>query len=190
MSASSPEASTLSSEKPLSDLSEYLDPHTYPVINTPYEEPRRHWELDAHGRAIEGQPPKADRRPSHGILPVPTPHKGEPVQAVLELNPDDLNETVEEVRVHLRGWRRRRWDGATGLTRRLLAYRTRDNRHIRPFSAQLEAVETVIWLTETRQRTPMRKKSDRPPFRGDERGYRSLRDQDGDRGVGGWSPGA
>ena len=116
---------TPSSAKPRSDPPENLDPRTNPVINTPYEEPRRHWELDAHGRAIEGQPPKAGRRPSHGILPVPTPHSGEPVQAVLELNPEDLNETVEEIRVHLRGWRRRRWEGATDRTRRLLAYWTR-----------------------------------------------------------------
>ncbi len=127
------------------------DPLTDPVINTPYEEPRRHWELDTHGRAIEGQPPKAGRRPSHGILPVPTPHKGGPVQAILELNPEDLNETVEDIRVHLRAWRRDRWEGATDQTKRLLAYWTRENRHIRPFFAQLEAVETVIWLTETNQ---------------------------------------
>ncbi|MCY4371838.1 MAG: DEAD/DEAH box helicase family protein [bacterium] len=150
MSASSAESLPPNPAQQMSD-SENLDPRTNPVINTPYEEPRRHWELDAHGRAIEGQPPKKGRRPSHGILPVPTPHKGKPVQAVLELNPDDLNETVEEIRVHLRGWRRRRWEGATDQTRRLLAYWTRENRHIRPFFAQLEAVETVIWLTETRQ---------------------------------------
>ncbi len=127
------------------------DPRANPVINTPYEEPRWHWELDLAGRAIKGRPPKQGRRPSHGILPVPTTRKGQPVQGVLELNPDDLNETVEEIRVHLRRWRDRRWEGATGRTRRLLAYWTRDNRHLRPFFAQLEAVETVIWLTETDQ---------------------------------------
>lgn len=126
-----------------------MDPHSNPVLNTPYEEPGRHWELDAAGRAIQGRPPKEGRRPSHGILPVPAVRKGQPVQGLLELNPEDLNETVEEMRVHLRHWRRRRWEGATDQTRRLLAYWTRDNRHLRPFFAQLEAVETVIWLTET-----------------------------------------
>ena len=134
-----------------SDTPAAADPRTNPVINTPYEEPRRHWELDINGRAMEGRPPTAGRRPSHGILPVPTPRKGQPEQGILELNPDDINETVEEIRVHLRRWRSSGRRGATGVTRRLLAYWTRDNRHIRPFFAQLEAVETVIWLTETDQ---------------------------------------
>ena len=147
MSASASSASTLAAS---AGESSALDPRTNPVINTPYEEPRHHWELDALGRALEGRPPQTGRRPSHGILPVPTVRKGEPVQEVLELHPEDLNETVEEIRVHLRRWRQSRWPGATHQTRKLLAYWTRDNRHIRPFFAQLEAVETVIWLTETR----------------------------------------
>ena len=121
------------------------------MINTPYREPRRHWELDAHGRAAEGRPPKVGRRPPHGILPVPKPKKVEPGQGVLEMSSDDINETVEEIRVHLRSWRGERWRGATAVTRRLLAYWTREGRHIRPFFAQMEAVETVIWLTEITQ---------------------------------------
>lgn len=144
------ETVTDSVAEPIDD-SPMLDARTHPVINTPYEEPRHHWELDAHGRAAEGRPPKVGRRPPHGILPVPKPKKVEPGQGVLEMSPDDINETVEEVRVHLRNWRSDRWEGATGVTRRLLAYWTRDNRHIRPFFAQMEAVETVIWLTETAQ---------------------------------------
>ncbi|MDE0139495.1 MAG: DEAD/DEAH box helicase family protein [bacterium] len=128
---------------------EGVDARTHPVINTPYEEPGHHWELDGYGRAVSVRPPKVGRRPSHGILPVPKPKKTELGQGVLELSRDDINETVEEIRVHLRIWRRDRWVGATGVTRRLLAYWTRDGRHIRPFFAQMEAVETVIWLTET-----------------------------------------
>ncbi len=37
-----------------SDIAD-LDARTHPVINTPYEEPRRHWVLDAHGRSTPGQ---------------------------------------------------------------------------------------------------------------------------------------
>ena len=151
MSTSAAESIPPGSQSRIGDPSESLDARTHPVINTPYEEPRRHWELDAHGRAAEGRPPKAGRRPPHGILPVPKPKKVEPGQGVLELSSDDINETVEEVRVQLRNWRRNRWAGATGVTRRLLTYWTREGRHIRPFFAQMEAVETVIWLTETAQ---------------------------------------
>ena len=102
MSTSAAESIPPGSQSRIGDPSESLDARTHPVINTPYEEPRRHWELDAHGRAAEGRPPKAGRRPPHGILPVPKPKKVEPGQGVLELSPDDINETVEEVRVQLR----------------------------------------------------------------------------------------
>ena len=67
---------------------------------------------------------------------MPAPRTGVPVQAVLELNPDGINERVEETRVHLRNWWRERWEGATGVTRRLLGYWTRDSCHIQPFFAQ------------------------------------------------------
>ena len=137
-------ASTAESLFPSSDF----DPLSNPVINTPYEEPAHHWKLDGNGRAIEGRPPKLDRRESVGVLPVPKPRKGGPVQGTLQLDPDDYNQIVNNIRVHLRLWRSLRWPGATDMTKRLLGYWTREGRHIRPFFAQLEAVETVIWLTE------------------------------------------
>ena len=59
-----------------------------------------------------------------------------PVQAVLELNQDGINERVEEIPVRLRNWRRERWEGATGVTPRLLGYWTRDRCHFQPFFAQ------------------------------------------------------
>lgn len=118
------------------DDSPMLDARTHPVINTPYEEPGHHWELDPCGRAIEGRPPKPGRFPAPGILPVPAPRTGVPFQAVLELNPGGINERVEETRVQLRNWRRERWEGITGVTRRLLSYWTRDRCQIQPFFAQ------------------------------------------------------
>lgn len=45
------------------------DPITQPVLNTPYENPARHWRLDETGRAL----PEviSGRRPSIGLIPVP-----------------------------------------------------------------------------------------------------------------------
>lgn len=40
----------------VSDPLPVLDADIHPVINTPGEELRRHWELDAHGRAADGRP--------------------------------------------------------------------------------------------------------------------------------------
>ena len=118
------------------DDSPMLDARTHPVINTPYEETGHYWELDPCGRAIEGRPPKPGRLQAHRILPVFAPRIGVPVQAVLELNQDGINERVEEIPVRLRNWRRERWEGATGVTPRLLGYWTRDRCHFQPFFAQ------------------------------------------------------
>ncbi|MDE0644163.1 MAG: DEAD/DEAH box helicase family protein [bacterium] len=129
-----------------------MDPLSNPVINTPYEEPQWHWELDMQGRALEGRAPKDGRRPALGILPVPQAAlKGEQAQGVLEFTPDDLNPTVQDIRIQVRRWRGRHWPESTPTTKKLLRYWTRENRHIRPFFAQLEAIETIIWLTETKE---------------------------------------
>ena len=129
-----------------------MDPLTNPVINTPYEEPGWHWELDVQGRAREGRPPKDGRRPALGILLVPKAAlKGKPAQGVLEFKSDDLNQTVGDIRLHVRRWRGRQWSEASPTTKKLLRYWTRESRAIRPFFAQLEAIETIIWLTETKE---------------------------------------
>jgi len=44
-----------------------------PILNSPYEPPRRHWELDA-----QGQPTQRivdSRRPAEFITPIPKPKK-------------------------------------------------------------------------------------------------------------------
>jgi type III restriction enzyme len=134
-----------------------------PVINSPYECPTRHWELE-HGqptqRVIES------RRRAEFVTPIPKPKKrrGRAAQADgqadLELDAADARDgqayehmsLINEVRSLVSRWReaadRSQW-GVTPETARLLAHwRHHDFAGPRPFFCQVEAAETAIWLTE------------------------------------------
>ena len=135
-----------------------------PILNSPYEEPARHHALDDEGQPLN-VPPFAGRRPSKFITPVPRARKkkqnSKKDQRELGLENDDgisdeqqkYNPTpiINEIRNHLRDWRAQpqaSW-GVTPATARLLTYwRSHKFQSIRPFFCQVEAVETIIWLTE------------------------------------------
>ncbi len=128
--------------------SSMFSPIEQPVINKPYETTKYHWELDRTNRAMPIR--KDGRRPSVATLPVPDEHDPElGEQRILELNPEDLNETVNEIRRHVSEWRKSgRYVGATDASKRLLKHWNREDQALRPFFAQVEALETMIWLTE------------------------------------------
>jgi type III restriction enzyme len=135
-----------------------------PILNSPYEAPARHHPLDADGQPIDG-PPQQGRRKSELITPVPKPRKkkqkSDRSQGKLDLANDDGLSTEEqeynptpiinEIRVHVDQWRRSNpsaW-GVTPATARLLTHwRSHNFQGVRPFFCQVEAVETIIWLTE------------------------------------------
>ena len=137
-----------------------------PILNNPYEYPRRHWELDAEGqpthRILDG------RRPAEFITPFPTAQQqgASSTQARLridehqELSTDDeqyLTAQINTVRRHVDRWRDipnpNDW-GVTPTTARLLRHwRSHKFSGIRPFFCQVEAAETAIWLTEVAPRS-------------------------------------
>ena len=133
-----------------------------PILNSPYEEPRLHHALDDDGQPLD-VPPVEGRRPSKYLVPVPPARRGKnkrPEQAELELNPDKYDPTpiINEIRSELATWRRipnpNDW-GVRHPTQRLLRHwREYEFHSIRPFFCQVEAVETVIWLTEVARRHP------------------------------------
>jgi type III restriction enzyme len=137
----------------------------HPILNSPYEEPTRHHPLDGEGQPLN-EPPRDGRRKSELITPVPKPRKKKrrnagKDQASLDLSGDDglsseeqeYNPTpiINEIRRHVGDWRQLNpaaW-GVTPATARLLNYwRSHQFQGVRPFFCQVEAVETVIWLTE------------------------------------------
>ena len=134
---------------------------TRPILNSPYEYPSRHWELDPAGlpthRVLDY------RRQSEFITPIPKPKKrksGKQKELVLdegqglstEAQRYDPTPLINELRKRVDAWRELKnpdhW-GVTPETRRLLQH-WRHHRFsgIRPFFCQIEAVETAIWLTE------------------------------------------
>jgi len=133
-----------------------------PILNSPYEYPSRHWDLDEDGqptnRIIES------RRRSDLITPVPKPKKRRQnqKQASLILGGDDdlsseeqeYNPTpiINEVRTYVEEWRKLpnsdQWLVTPETARLLTHWRHHKFEGIRPFFCQIEAVETAIWLTE------------------------------------------
>ena len=139
-----------------------------PILNSPYEYPSRHWELD------ETRQPTSRildrRRHVSFITPIPKPKKrgqremdfDEAAQA-LETDGQQyqLMEIINALRRQVDAWRAipdpARWR-VTPETARLLQHwrshraSSRSERHrfgdIRPFFCQVEAAETAIWLTE------------------------------------------
>lgn len=134
-----------------------------PILNSPYEVPTRYHALDEEGQPLE-QPPIDGRRPCDFVTPVPKPKRksAKSKQASLlfedaaglsdeeqEYNPKPI---INEIRQHVASWRAlhsdRDW-GVTPSTARLLHHwRRAEVEGLRPFFCQVEAVETVIWLTE------------------------------------------
>ena len=117
-----------------------------PVLNTPYEPTKWHWQLGSDNRAMAKRLPR--RRPSLGLLPVPASPENVASQQALQLSPKDLNATVNDIRDVVARWRDRGYQGATDTTQRLLWHWRDENNQPRLFFAQVEALETLIWLTE------------------------------------------
>ena len=133
-----------------------------PILNSPYEYPARHWELDA-----QGQPTKniiERRRPAEFITPIPKPKKRKTAdyQQVLVFDEGkglssagqqyDPTPMINALRRRVDQWRTipnpTDW-GVTPETARLLQHwRHHPFSGVRPFFCQIEAIETVIWLTE------------------------------------------
>ena len=133
-----------------------------PILNSPYECPQRHWELD------EGQPTQKIielRRPAQFITPIPKPKKRKKQATQEELVFDEgkglstkdqqydrVSPIINEVRQHVGAWRSLptpgQWQVTPETTRLLQHWRQHTFSSIRPFFCQVEAVETAIWLTE------------------------------------------
>jgi type III restriction enzyme len=134
-----------------------------PVLNSPYECPTQHWELDP-----DGQPTQRiikSRRGAEFITPIPKPRKrkgaaGKQLDFVFdegkglstEEQQYDPTPVINELRRHVDQWRSRPnlsdWQVTPETARLLQHWRHHRFSDIRPFFCQIEAVETVIYLTE------------------------------------------
>ena len=134
-----------------------------PILNSPYEYPKRHWELDAQGQPTQQVIEK--RRRAEFITPIPKPKKRKgtaAAQADLVLDEGKglstaqqqyaTTSTINELRRHVDDWRSlpnpNDWRVTPETARLLQHWRHHKFNNMRPFFCQVEAAETVIWLTE------------------------------------------
>ena len=135
----------------------------HPVLNSPYERPARHWELDKDGQPTQ-KTIDARRRASY-VTPIPKAKKrrGQDAQASLLLDEGEGHSTQQQeyesqaaiinaVREEVEKWRRipdsAGWRVTPETARLLRHWRHYQFSGIRPFFCQVEAAETAIWLTE------------------------------------------
>ena len=119
-----------------------------PVINSPYEEPARHFRFEEDGITNEIA---AGRRPSSYFVPIAAPKKkGKQLAFDTEWTKDRIeqNEFVNRVRERVAAWRQGGYQGVTRATRELLDYWTDPEREKPIFFCQREAVETTIYVAE------------------------------------------
>ena len=121
-----------------------------PIINSAFEEPRRHWYIHA------GTDPalREGRRPSFVFRPRNQREDWDLSDGTLTKMPGyELAfemVLVNRLRERVAAWRQAGYPGVTRTTHELLRWWRREGREQRLFFAQIEAVETIIFLRETR----------------------------------------
>jgi hypothetical protein len=111
------------------------------IINAPYEEPTRHWRYERESRTFSLEP---GRRSAGYIIATQGSKSFDDPGVFVELP------LVNRIRPRVQAWREAGYPGVTGTTLRMLQHwrdpETWEERRF--FFCQLEAVETLIWLTE------------------------------------------
>ena len=136
----------------------------HPILNSPYEWPSRHWELNEDGQPTEQV--LETRRRAQFITPIPKPRKrkssGKDKQQAFVFDDGkglstqkqqyDPTSIINQVRGHVDAWRALpnpgQWQVTPETARLLQHWRHHRFSSIRPFFCQVEAAETAIWLSE------------------------------------------
>jgi len=121
-----------------------------PIINSPFEEPARHFKFSDDGITNEIV---EKRRASAYFIPIASPRskkKGGQLQFETEWTQDRVqeNDLVNQIRSRISQWRADGYRGVSRVTRFLLDYWRNSEREKKLFFCQIEAAETAIYLTE------------------------------------------
>lgn len=111
------------------------------IINSPYVEPQQYWEYIRDTREFILQ---EGRRPAGYVVASESSKSFDDPGIFVEI---DL---VNTIRPRIKKWREDGYPGVTGITKRLLQHwqDPEERKDRRFFFCQLEAIETLIWLTE------------------------------------------
>src|SRR3954469_23894667 len=132
-----------------------------PILNSPYEQPDRHYAIGPQGPTGEV---KDGRRPSESFVPIAVSKKGKKGGDGSEQEGLDFDATherrvknslINDIRRDVDKWRRDgQYAGVTPIFRKLLQHWADPTRENRVIFAQREAAETAIFLTEVAGRKP------------------------------------
>ena len=130
-----------------------------PILNSPYEYPPRHWELDESGQPTGRILDR--RRLVSFITPIPKPKKRRQQELYFDEAGQgseadgqqyELVAIINALRRQIDAWRAipdpGRWRVTPETARLLQHWRSHRFNDIQPFFCQVEAAETAIWLTE------------------------------------------
>ncbi|MDY3558581.1 DEAD/DEAH box helicase family protein [Gemmata sp. JC673] len=124
-----------------------------PILNSPFEQPARHFRFDDANNitadVVEG------RRSSSYFMPIAAPKKKSKQTIDFGIKDEKKTETehVNKIRAHVKTWRRRGWPETTSATLALLRHWTAPQRERRLFFCQVEALETLIFVSEVAKNT-------------------------------------
>lgn len=109
------------------------------IINNPYQEPTEHW---LYQRKTQNSYIQVGRRPAGYVIATPGAKSHDDPGIFREIP------LVNKIRPLVKSWREAGYPGTTGITQRLLEHWKDKEREKKFFFCQLEAIETIIWLTE------------------------------------------
>jgi type III restriction enzyme len=124
-----------------------------PILNSPYQQPDRHYEIGPTGPTGVI---KDGRRPSESFIPIAISkksQKGEAQQEALDFDTTgerrERNTLINDIRKAVARWRMSgEYAGVTPITRKLLQHWADPDRENRVLFCQREAAETAIFLAE------------------------------------------
>lgn len=112
------------------------------IVNSPYEEPQRYWRYNRENRSFALM--EGDRRPAGYVVASEGSKTFDDPGIFVEIP------LVNKIRPRVKSWREAGYPGVTSITKRLLDHwrNPEEFETRRFFFCQLEAVETLIWLSE------------------------------------------
>lgn len=110
------------------------------IINSAYREPTHHWKYDLNGQTFIRE---EGRRPAGYFVAGQGSNQYNDIGKFVELP------LVNKIRPRVKAWREAGYPGVTGVTRKLLDHwNDKDARQYPFFYCQMDAMETLVWLTE------------------------------------------
>ena len=124
-----------------------------PILNSPFREPQRHFRFDDNSITsdiLNG------RRPSEYFVPIAAPRKKSKqlsIESLIEPERKVEADGINRIRASVQTWRERGHPDVSATTRALLQHWTDPARYRRLFFCQIEALETLIFITEVAKQT-------------------------------------